>query len=175
MNKIKTALKYLGLAGILILTSTSARAALVNFELSGDVLVALGNPYGLSAGDTILATGTFDDSVLSGGSGTVSFADMINNISITVGTSTYDDAAAVIGGSAELTLSNSAFVGLDYTSLNNGGFLSIVSSFTGSNNNLAGSWDAASFQMSPVPLPAAAWLMGSGLIGIAGLLRRKAK
>ena len=36
--------------------------------------------------------------------------------------------------------------------------------------NIAGSGDCS---VSPVPVPAAAWLFGSGLIGIAGLARRK--
>ena len=28
------------------------------------------------------------------------------------------------------------------------------------------------FQLTPVPVPAAAWLFGSGLLGLAGLARR---
>ncbi|MBT8063206.1 MAG: VPLPA-CTERM sorting domain-containing protein [Gammaproteobacteria bacterium] len=34
--------------------------------------------------------------------------------------------------------------------------------------------DAASVEVNPIPLPAAVWLMGSGLLGLAGLRRRKA-
>ena len=173
MIKLITALKQVSLVAALSCVSIGAQAALVNFQLSGDVQAAFGNPYGLSVGDTILATGTFDDSVLVGGSGTISFADAINNMSIYVGDTTYTDLSVV--GDAQLTLSASAFVGLDYTSTDNGGFVSIVGSFVGGNNNLAGSWDVASFQMSPVPVPAAAWLMGSGLVALAGLVRRKRK
>jgi len=173
MIKITTVLKRASLVAALFCVSIGAHAALVNFQLSGDVQAAVGNPYGLSVGDTILATGTFDDSVLVGGSGTISFADSINNMSIYVGDTTYTDLSIV--GDAQLTLSASAFVGLDFTSTDNGSFVSIVGSFVGGNNNLAGSWDAASLQMSPVPVPAAAWLMGSGLVALAGFVRCKRK
>jgi hypothetical protein len=152
-----------------------AHAALVNFQLTGDVLADYGSPFGLSAGDTILATGTFDDSILVAGSGTISFADSINNISISVGSSVFTDANVVMGGEAQLTLSAATFSGLDYTSTDNGGFVSIVSTFTGGGDTLAGSWDAGSFQMTPVPLPGAVWLLGSGLIGLAGFMRRRNK
>lgn len=173
MIKVTSCLKLIVLTGLLLIASTGARAALVNFELTGDVQAAIGNPYGLSVGDTILASGTFDDSVLMGGTGTVSFADMTNNMSISVGSATFTDDMVTVD--AQLTLDNGAFIGLDYTSTEFDGFVSIISTFTGSNDTLAGSWDAASLQVTPVPVPAALWLMGSGLLGLAGVLRRKQK
>ena len=39
--------------------------------------------------------------------------------------------------------------------------------------NIAGSGDCSTSGVSPVPLPAAAWLFGSGIIGLVGLARRK--
>ncbi len=39
--------------------------------------------------------------------------------------------------------------------------------------NIAGSGDCSSSNVSTVPVPAAAWLFGSGLIGLVGMARRK--
>lgn len=39
--------------------------------------------------------------------------------------------------------------------------------------NIAGSGDCSTTSVNPVPVPAAAWLFGSGLIGLVGLARRK--
>jgi predicted extracellular nuclease len=39
--------------------------------------------------------------------------------------------------------------------------------------NISGSGDCSSASVSAVPLPAAAWLFGSGILGIAGFARRK--
>ena len=39
--------------------------------------------------------------------------------------------------------------------------------------NIAGSGDCSSTSVSAVPIPAAAWLFGSGLIGLVGMARRK--
>ena len=39
--------------------------------------------------------------------------------------------------------------------------------------NIAGSGDCSSSTVSAVPVPAAAWLFGSGLIGMVGMARRK--
>ena len=39
--------------------------------------------------------------------------------------------------------------------------------------NVAGSGDCSSTSVSAVPVPAAAWLFGSGLIGLVGMARRK--
>lgn len=39
--------------------------------------------------------------------------------------------------------------------------------------NIAGSGDCSTSAVSPVPLPAAAWLFGSGLIGLVGMARRR--
>lgn len=50
--------------------------------------------------------------------------------------------------------------------------------FTGNSYNFAGTnmpvLDNLTFTSSPVPVPAAAWLLGSGLLGLMGVARRKA-
>jgi len=44
---------------------------------------------------------------------------------------------------------------------------------TPGSSNIAGSGDCSVTSVSAVPLPAAAWLFGSGIIGLAGFARRK--
>ena len=39
--------------------------------------------------------------------------------------------------------------------------------------NIAGSGDCSTVSVSPVPVPAAVWLFGSGLLGLVGMSRRK--
>ena len=39
--------------------------------------------------------------------------------------------------------------------------------------NIAGSGDCSTVSLSPVPIPAAVWLFGSGLLGLVGMSRRK--
>lgn len=164
INKI-CAIVLLGLLG-------SANAAQVNFELSGNVDYAdpFFNPYGLVDGDTITASGTFDDSTLFAGSGTISFADFGNDMTISVGSITYSDADDVFGG-GDLTLLAGTFDSLDF-STGDGEFDSFLDSFAG-DIYLSGTWDASSFSVTPVPVPAALWLFGSGLIALAGFTRRK--
>jgi hypothetical protein len=37
----------------------------------------------------------------------------------------------------------------------------------------AGFFDTVSFDVAPVPVPAAVWLFGSGLLGLVGVARRR--
>ena len=164
MNKNTTVIKIIGAMMLLVMTPAPSYAALVSFDLTGDVQAAINNPFGLTDVDDIFATGTYDDSVLIAGSGDVS----LSNITFTVGSATFSEADSL--GSIILTLSNNEFVGLDYSSVD---FISITSSFVGDSNQLAGSWIGSSLSVTPVPVPAAAWLFGSGLIGLAGLAKRR--
>ena len=150
----------------------SVNAAPVNFELTGtvDYLDPFYNPYGLVAGQSIFANGTFDDSVLVAGTGTISFADLGNDMTISVGSMTYTDTMDVFGG-GDLSLFNGAFDSLNY-STGDGVFDSADIAFFG-DIYLVGAWDANSFSVTAVPVPAAVWLFGSGLIGLAGFARRK--
>ena len=54
----------------------------------------------------------------------------------------------------------------------NGGFISPLSTI--STNVVNGFWDIGTAETTVVPIPAAFWLFGSGLIGLIGLARRKA-
>jgi hypothetical protein len=45
--------------------------------------------------------------------------------------------------------------------------------YLGNKNNVSYAWAVRAGDVAAVPVPAAAWLMGSGLIGLAGISRRK--
>jgi hypothetical protein len=180
----KTQSLMLGLG--LAISISSAQAAMVNFTLTGDVDTAAdpGNVFGLVLGNTITATGTFDDSVLTLGTGTVSFHDGSgNSITLNVGNLTYtasDDYNFLSIGFPNLSLAGGAFTGLNFATdpFAPTSFDSLDSFFDGYEDDgftqtLSGTWDSASFQMTPVPVPAAVWLLGSGLLGLVGVARRK--
>lgn len=169
------------LAMSLLASSAIAQAALVNYELTGtvDEWADTPNDFGLNMGDTISATGTFDDSVLSGGTGVISFGSGSgNSMTLVAGSYTFtaaDDVNYPIGY-PELLLNGGAFDGLNL-SIAFGTFGTFDSldlwfdGFDDSDNLVSGIWTA--FQMTPVPVPAAVWLFGSGLLGLVGLARRK--
>lgn len=68
-----------------------------------------------------------------------------------------------IGGVGQLTGS--------YRFDSNSGFISPLSAIN--TNVVNGFWDIGTSQTTVVPVPAAAWLFGSGLIGLIGVARRK--
>lgn len=160
-----------------LLVATGAKAALVNFEVFGtvDFVDESGNIYALSIGDSVSATGMFDDSGLAGGSGTIDFTDPGNSISLNIGSRTFTESDD--GGTPSLTLDTGAMTDLDFLASEQDAFgqsvlFSFFTTFQGT-DNLVGSWDGASFSMTPVPVPAAVWLFGSGLLGLAGIARRR--
>lgn len=69
----------------------SAQVALVNFTLTGDVVyVDSGDLFGLNGGETVSVVGMFDDVVLTGRSGTISFASIPgNSFTVTAGSYTF--------------------------------------------------------------------------------------
>ena len=166
------------LAFAMLIGVSSAQAALVNYTVTGDVLLGdeLGdyNAFGLTAGDTITASGVFDDSVLSAGSGTISFGSgSINTMTLFIGTEIF---TADNDGSPMMTLSNSSLTDFDYYALAgvNGAPADFSSFLTGFDDFafLYGEW-RTTVTLTPVPVPAAVWLFGSGLIGLLGIARRR--
>lgn len=186
MHKMKNACGGVIIAGLVVLLGMGgANAAPVDFTLQGNVSSAdPGNIFNVVVGDTITATGSFDDSLLSGGTGTVT------DTLITVGILTFDNSMEVFGA-AEITLTAGGAL-FDFTYEANEGangaladFDSFFTSFTGSALNgpkskgqptalsIAGAWDTNTFNVAVVPVPAAVWLFGSGLIGLVSVARRK--
>ena len=162
------------IAGFLFLVcvGSSTQAALVNFTLSGTVDGSSGSPYGLSIGDTITASGVFDNSVLASSPYTVYFNGG-NTLSITAGSLTLDQTQDE-GGSPRLEFDSLGnLMGLNFyaQSFDSGALAFLIED--NSLNFATGVWDASSFSTTPVPVPAAMWLLGSGLIGLVGVARRR--
>lgn len=173
-------------ATVLFFALGSAQAALISYEITGDVLAGNefgdANAFGLAAGDTIMATGIFDDSVLTSGAGTLSFdSGSGNTMTITVGTETFtagnDSRFGVAPGSPTITLSSlTTLTDFDFLALlgTNGAPADFNSNFTSFDDFdvMFGDWQTT-ITTQVVPVPAAVWLFGSGLIGLVGIARRK--
>ena len=176
--------KYACLGIALIMSTSAANAALMNYTITGDVWFGDDpevNFFGLNPTDTITATGVFEDDVLTtDGSGTISFgAGSGNSMTLTVGFETYtasNDQSFLLDGSPHITLSNFALTDLDFFALAgtngaNGDFNSYFLAFDDL-DVLYGEW-RTTVEISAVPVPAAAWLFGSGLLALFGFVRRK--
>ena len=178
-----TLIRKLGLLAVLIVP-VCAQAAMVSFSVTGvatDNLWVDGQPdgFGLSASsNTITAVGAFDDTSL-GGFGLESV--LLDSLTITVGNATFTQNDEVRATNFPVLLfDGGAFDGIDFVA--NYGVFGFFNSaerlmtFTGDDDNFGsiyGSWDSASYSVSAVPVPAAAWLFGSGLLAIVGFVRRK--
>lgn len=169
MIKLKKAL-LVCMATALLSGVTSVQAALVNFEITGTIdWAAGGNTFGVNLGDEITASGVFNDSVLSSGSGVIDFTVSGNDMTIDVNGTIFDDSMEYYGG-ALMELDNSALLDLQY-SATAGDFDSFSIDFI-SSGEFTGIW-GTNVAMSPVPIPAALWLFGSGLLALVGFARRK--
>lgn len=83
---------------------------------------------------------------------------------------TEGDASSISDSNTDITSISRIIDGVDS---NNNALDFQLGCITPGTSNIAGSGDCSSQSVSAVPVPAAAWLFGSGLIGIAGLARRK--
>ncbi|RDH84501.1 MAG: hypothetical protein DIZ80_03205 [endosymbiont of Galathealinum brachiosum] len=179
-------LKYMVCA--LVLFSANANAALIDLTINGVVEGAL-NWGGLTAGDSISANLVLDTEGYTGtGSETFYFTGS-NTLDITAGTFSFDESMDSALTSS-ITFQNGELADLNFGALFgiNGapeefdsfglGILAQRSVTTGNGGNavttdyvLSAHWEATT--LSPVPVPAALWLFGSGLIGLAGLAKRR--
>lgn len=195
MYKIKTVQNYI--AGIAILFGAcSANASLVQFTLEGSVDPSgaeypsggeSGNIFNVVNNEIVFATGSYesDDITINQGIGNVSLSDIVLNIgdlTFDLTTENYTTNISFDSSGALIGLNYGSDAALEASPVN---FDSFDLTFTGSNTsntekykgtyvtyNIAGHWDANTYAV--VPVPAAAWLFGSGLIGLVGLARRKA-
>ncbi|VAW70099.1 hypothetical protein MNBD_GAMMA10-3057, partial [hydrothermal vent metagenome] len=156
-----------------VLTASQAQSAIVQFSINGEITDAYSNPFGLSTGDLISATGVFDDSSISAaGVSYVDFSLSYNNMVIEVGSVNYTDELDLLGG-ASLYFSDGILDGMDYEAIS-GSFDSwgyfgqvdyygvALEDFTGT--GIAGNWILDSYQVTAVPVPAAVWLFASGML-----------
>lgn len=161
---------------ILLLSMGSVNAALVGFTAEGTVGTAdPGNIFGLntSTSNTIFASGVFDDAVFSTSGNLTSYT---TTLSLDVGTQDFTEADAL--GVTEIVFQDDAFLGFNFfTDFGSTAFFdSTFDFFNGEDddfNYIDGSWNVASYSVSAVPVPAAAWLFGSGLLALVGFFRRK--
>jgi len=183
-SQIKTTFALL-VSILFIVYIGTASASTVNFQLTGNVTYTdAGNLFGLTAPTTISATGSYDSSDLDGsGTGSIDFLTVPpQSLTITVGSIVFteaDDDDAIM----EMSITTNNFNFLNYggtvttvdgdqlfTSLPANNFIGTDSS----GGSILGTWDTSSFQTA-VPIPAAVWLFGSGLLGLAGIARKKKK
>lgn len=181
MCNTRKLLAVLAVSVATLFASGFSHAALVSFTITGTVNAGGG---GLVMNDVITATGVFDDSPLNAnGSGVILFnSGSGNSLSIDYGglgtlTAIDDDnylnaPPAFLG--PEFTITNGLLASFNYRT-KSGLALQLGSDLLAFDSNgsdgLLGTWDTGTF--SPVPVPAAVWLFGSGLIGLAGVARRK--
>lgn len=163
------------LASILLFTAVSANAALINGSMS------IGGGLTAAGGSDLSSVTGIDLTSVVGGGGT---DDLSNVVFLTMGS----------GGAASLTSFTSVnnFVSIegwsfDLASLTivdqTAGLLSLKGTGSLSGNNLdltdavfsfsTTSMNSYSMTITAVPVPAAVWLFGSGLIGLIGVARRK--
>lgn len=174
------------IACCMALGTGGAQAALVNFTLTGDVnlYAAPGNVFGVNAGDDVIVTGTFDDDALSGGTGTVSFDQGSGNtLSFSFAgmpfTEQSDADYTIANNRPSLTFAAGVFTGFNFAAEFGGLDGHVFSSQDlyfdgweyGFDATVSGTW--LGIEMAPVPAPAAVWLLGSGLIGLAGIAKRR--
>jgi hypothetical protein len=169
-------LNNLAITTVLLLAaaiSGNVNAALVNFEIDGTVIIGdetFPNSFGLTAGDIITATGTIDDSLFGAGVNTIAFDDDISyTLSIDVNGTIFTDSDDSSLDGAVFIFEDGLLTNFDYQ---NTSFSSLGITFD-DKGFMAGQWDTTA-TITAVPVPAAAWLFGSGLIGLVGLARRKA-
>lgn len=166
----------------------SAQAALINFTLTGEVIYAdTPNGYNLSGNSPVTVVGVFDDSVLTSGTGTISFADgniYGNTFTLTAGDIIFTPDEDITGGTYPLLHLNSGTIdyasgGLHFYATDTNTSATINSYFGDFDGDdvanfayISGSWLSYS-SSAVVPVPAAAWLFGSGLLGLVGISRRR--
>ncbi len=182
---------------LLILAAGSAQAAMVNFTLTGQITIAdANNPFGVAVGNEVTAAGVFDDSQyledisLAAGITYIDFSTTYNNMNITIGDISYSDSDDILGGPYMYFL-NGALDGLSYRAITanhsfsssgendfafNGGVpdATIIDEFV-ANTYIQGNWTASSYTVTAVPVPAATWLFGSGLVFLSGFIRSRRK
>jgi len=164
---------------LLAMALPSAHAALVSFTITGDVLTGYEtsyNDYGLYAGDTVTLSGVFDDSALSAGTGQIDFDTLNGNyLVLSAGSLTLYDTND-LDLYSYLYFNNYQLTEFDYYAHagENGapsGFHSALLSFDDL-GGLQGAW-RSNVELSAVPVPAALWLFGSGLLGLIAWGRKQ--
>lgn len=190
MNLLGKTFTGWAVATALLLAMPATQAATYNYTITGQVLAGNefgdANAYNLQSGDTVTATGTFTANLGTIGSetGTVFFgATSGNSMTISLygtnpNTTSYlyasnDDRSGSDTGPF-LTFNSGNLTDFDFLETGAPSFNSYSLVFDDF-GYLVGQWTNASLTVVPtvVPVPAAVWLFGSGLLGLAGIARSK--
>jgi len=180
---------------LLIMVAGSAHAAMINYTITGDITDQGANTFGLLTGQTITASGVINTapsidyqiesgSLLGGdATGSINFGfGSGNTMTLTVGNTNFSplDEYNYLSGSTTISFSAGLLLGVDsyiFPGTNGpSGFESLGLAFNDW-DTMTGVWRTSmafvSSTPSPVPVPAAAWLFGSGLLGLIGFAKRK--
>lgn len=165
-----------------------AQAALVDFTLSGTVSAAdAGNPFGLSASDSVLVSGRYDDAAVapSGGSDLVFGAGSGNLMTLFFGTISLTEAMDELfgpGTGASLSFLDGDLVGIAFSAVlgTHGAPINLLASAGGWNGwedsfvtTVTGDFDLGGFDTAAVPVPAT-WLLLAPALLAFGARRARA-
>ena len=181
----RSKLVHMLLGAAVIAGSSCANAEMVNYTINGSVIDGGFNVFGLSGGSSITASGQFENSALTNGNGVVSFDSFSGNtMTISIGTEVVtemNDLDYYIGGKPSLSFTGGLLSSFDYASF--WGVNDATADFQSYSLNfddfdlMWGEWDPnviiSTTGTSPVPVPAAVWLFGSGLLGLIGFAKKK--
>lgn len=182
MNKADKIIRCV-LAGVLLFGAGAAGAAMTTYDyvITGDVFVGDetdANAFGLTAGETITAYGTFTADLSGSGQVTIPFGSGSGNTMTIDLNGTLLSASQAVGfGSGNnpfITLNgDETLYDLDFLKTSVPTFNSSFLYFDDlSASSLFGQWQT-SVSLTVVPVPAAVWLFGSGLLGLVAAARRK--
>lgn len=181
MNQFSRKMQTWGAALALMCASGAAGAATLtyNYLITGDVLAGdewgTPNAFNLTGGGTITAYGTFTADLSGGalvsfgaGSGNSMTIDLNGTLLSAGGDDSYGDGdkpALAFNGAMELT-------DFDYRKSDTAPAFNSLGVYFDDFDQLFGQWRADA-EVTVVPLPAAAWLFGSGLLGVIAVSRRR--
>jgi hypothetical protein len=175
----------------LVFGMSSAQAALWDFTLTGAVIYAdAPNDYNLSYLSSVTVAGTFDDSVLTEGTGTVSFESgnaYGNTFTVTAGNITFTPDEEILPNVANYPLLTLNSMYADFASngfnfyatdsASGATFNSYFDLFDGDDanwNSISGEWTG--YTVTAVPVPEAStyamMLAGLGLVGFMGARKK---
>lgn len=169
--------------GTTLASGSTLGGATLSYSLGG-ALISVENEFDTTSLNNYIGTNDGSGAFLGGDSFTITFDQVIHAIGLYVISADVifaDDFTISTNGGQSVTNSDvpditltdgdAFYLGLIEDDFNLG-FTSItLSSFD--DNYLFNVDDITAAQISPVPLPAAAWLFASGLLGLAGIRRRK--
>ncbi len=174
----------------LVFFAGAAHAALVTESFTGEITFAdSSNPFGVTAGDAITWEATYDLAYLDTMFSTLNIGESTDmNLSVTLGSRTFVETEDMfygpgIFGSPLLTFdteNNINGISILVDDMANLYRFKNTSDYTGFNIYAIDGFNdgtllvSGNFNFEPVPVPAAAWLLGSGLLGMLGLRRRSA-